>query len=159
MAEIRSSFCVGFAALLLGCGSTDTELADACEPPVIVGSPFSSAGTATLEGTGTLPRGIPDGSSISLLLSTDDGTGFGVLPDDILDPDNWTYTCGRSVEYTVRSIEAGTYRLEFDSWAPGSDAKEPEYVGLSTETFTIADGQTLRFDAAFDWEVTPSGAE
>jgi hypothetical protein len=140
---------VGLAVALLsgatvGCGSDDEE--QACSPPAIDGVPFSSMGTATLTGNGTLPARVPDEMQLQLMVSQG-GASFGVLPENLFDP---KYTCGKSFTYTIRQLEAGMYTLEFLAFVPNSESLDPEYEGRATESFTIADGQTLRFDSTFE---------
>ena len=129
---------------VLGCGSNDDD--SACSPPAIDGVPFTAMGTATLTGKGTLPAGIPDGMDLQLLV---DSGGFsrGVLPANLFDQKP---TCGRSLTYTIRQLEAGTFTLEFEARVPNSESTEAEYQGRATQSFTIADGQTLSFDSTFE---------
>jgi hypothetical protein len=140
---------VGLAAALLsgatiGCGSDDDE--PACSPPAIDGAPFSSMGSATLTGNGTLPARVPDKMDLQLLVN-EGGFSLGVLRQNLFDPD---YTCGKTFTYTIRQLEAGTYTLEFQARVPNSESREAEYEGTATQSFTIADGQTLSFDSTFE---------
>ena len=136
------------AALLLwatvGCGSSDDE--SACSPPAIDGVPFNAMGTATLTGSGTLPARVPDKMDLQLLVDSG-GFSTGVLPQNLLVS---TPTCGRSLTYTIRQLEAGTYTLEFEARVPNSESLDPEYQGRATQSFTITDGQTLSFDSTFE---------
>jgi hypothetical protein len=132
------------ALVAIGCGSSED---DACSPPAIDGVPFTAMGSATLTGRGTLPARVPDGVDLQLMVVDDIGIGLGVLRANLLEPD---LTCGKSFTYTVRQLEAGTYTLEFDARVPNSESVEPEYEGRATQSFTIADGQTLSFDSTFE---------
>jgi len=76
-----------------------------------------------------------------------DGFSLGVLRANLLEPD---LTCGKSFTYTVRQLEPGTYTLLFDARVQNSESLDPEYEGRATQSFTIADGQTLSFDSTFE---------
>jgi hypothetical protein len=132
------------ALATLGCGSSDDD--PPCSPPAIDGVPFTAMGSATLTGKGTLPARVPDGVDLQLMVDAG-GFSMGVLRQNLLEPD---LTCGRSFTYTVRQLEAGTYTLEFDARVPNSESQEAEYEGRATQSFTIADGQTLSFDSTFE---------
>jgi hypothetical protein len=132
------------SAAALGCGSSDDD--ESCSPPAIDGAPFSSMGTATLTGNGTLPARVPDKMNLQLLVDQG-GFGLGVLRQNLFDPD---YTCGRSFTYTIRQLEAGTFTLRFQARVPNSESVEAEYEGRATQSFTIAEGQTLSFDSVFE---------
>jgi hypothetical protein len=129
---------------LVHCGSSEESPTD-CEAPAIEGTPFGDTGTSTLVGTGTLPEGIPNGLDLQLMLGS--GTfSVGVLPDDLFAE---SHTCGRTVHYSISQISSGTYTLEFEIYDPASEELDPMFEGSATEAFTIADGQTLHFDATF----------
>jgi hypothetical protein len=103
-------------------------------------------GSATLTGKGTLPDRVPDGMDLQLLVD-EGGFRTGVLRQNLFQQD---LTCGKSFTYTVRQLEAGTYTLEFDARVPNSESLDAEYQGRATQSFTIADGQTLSFDSTFE---------
>jgi hypothetical protein len=96
-------------------------------------------------GTGTLPEGIPNGLDLQLLVRMGIGS-YGVLGENLFAPSN---TCGRNVTYTIRQLSAGTFTLEFNVYDPESDELDTLFEGSATEPFSIADGETLRFDATF----------
>jgi hypothetical protein len=127
----------------IGCGSDDEQ---ACSPPAIDGVPFSSMGTATLTGNGTLPARVPDTMDLQLLVD-EGGFRLGVLRQNLFEQD---FTCGKSFTYTIRQLEAGTFTLVFQARVPNSESLDAEYEGRATQSFTIAEGQTLRFDSVFE---------
>jgi hypothetical protein len=137
------------AVTLTGCGSDGSGRGPGgCTPPVLDGSPFGANGTATLSGAGTLPDGIADG----LELQVEVGQGavsIGVLPENLFAEND--RICGKSFSYTVRKLEAGTYRLQFVVFDPNDDSNEIKAVfeGQAPADFTVADGQTLMQDTVF----------
>ncbi len=52
-------------------------------------------------------------------------------------------------KFTIRDVEAGSYSLDYEIFAPNSTSADPEFEGTSTNTFTVADGQDLEFSPAF----------
>jgi hypothetical protein len=137
-----------FTALATGCSGDDDASNDgpkACTTPNIDGSPFGSTGTATVHGSGTLPPGVPDGHELELLVNA--GTfSTGVLPENLFDA---SYVCGRNFKFTIRTVEAGTYSLDYEIYPPNSTSTDPEFQGTSTNQFTVTDGQDLEFTATF----------
>ncbi|HTQ08350.1 MAG TPA: hypothetical protein VMI54_31060 [Polyangiaceae bacterium] len=124
-----------------GCSGGDDK--SKCAEPTIDGSPFSLTGTATVHGTGTLPAGSPDGYELDLMIGDQDAQ-YGVLPPNLLDA---SYVCGQTFGYTIHQVPAGTYQLFYALYA--NNAMEPSAMGPSTQSFTVADGQDLEFDATF----------
>lgn len=138
---------LGTAAALwiASCGGGSDSSHPSCQPVAIVGTEFTSPGTATLTGKGTLPGGIPDGLELELLVETG-GASLGVLPDSLAAPNR---VCGSTFQYTVKGVPGGTHRLRFEIFDPNDPTVMPAYEGSATQDFTIADGQTLTFDATF----------
>lgn len=138
-----------FALMAQACSSGDDDSAGngngKCTTPTITGSPFISSGTGTVHGSGMLPAGLPDGYELELLVSTSNSS-IGVLPSDLFAPSN---TCGREFKYTISQVDAGTYNLTYDLFAPNSTSTDPAYTGTSTNQFTVADGQNVEFDPTF----------
>jgi hypothetical protein len=151
LSNIARGLAFGVSALLAqACsGGGDDDSASngngKCTTPTITGSPFVSSGTGSVHGTGTLPAGLPDGYQLELLVSTQNSS-IGVLPADIFAQSN---TCGRSFKYTITQVDAGTYNLTYNLYAPNSTSTDPAYMGSSTNQFTVSDGQTVEFDPTF----------
>jgi hypothetical protein len=127
------------------CGSD--EGSGECESPVLKGSPsFGADGTATLTGKGTLPDGVPDGLQLQTAVQQGNAS-IGVFPDDLFGEKN--IVCGKTFQYTVNQLEAGTYRLQFLAFDPEDESTDPKFEGEAPADFTIADGQTLAQDTVF----------
>ncbi len=138
-----------FALLAPACSGGDDDSASngngKCTTPTINGSPFISGGTGSVHGSGMLPAGLPDGYQLELLVATPNSS-IGILPADLLAPTN---TCGQKFNYTITQVDAGTYSLQYNLYAPNSNSTDPAYMGTSTNQFTVADGQNVEFDPTF----------
>jgi hypothetical protein len=137
-----------FALLASACsggGDDDSAGNGKCSTPNISGSPFISSGTGTVHGSGMLPAGLPTGYQLELLVSTPTSS-IGVLPANLFAQSN---TCGRPFNYTISAVDAGTYNLTYNLFAPNSTSTDPAYMGTSTNQFTVADGQNVEFDPTF----------
>ena len=135
---------VGLIALsAVGCGAADAK-EDKCTTPVVDGSPFDSTGTATVHGSGTLPKGLPDGYQLELELNSG-GFSVGVLPPNLLDSAD---TCGQAFSYTIHQVDAGTYRLDYRV-SPHTTSTDGAVMGTSTNEFTVADGESIEFIPTF----------
>jgi hypothetical protein len=97
---------------------------------------------------GTLPGGIPDGLQLQVAVQQGNAS-LGVLPDNLFTEND--RVCGKTFQYTVHELEAGTYRLQVLVFDPNDESTEiaPEFEGEAPADFTIADGQTLTQDTAF----------
>jgi hypothetical protein len=136
----------GFAIALAGCSSSsDSSTGGKCSAPVITGSPAFSSGTGSVHGSGTLPASVPSNQEIQLEVDTPNG-GTGVLPTNLLDE---PLTCGSAFTYTITNVEAGTYSLGYNIYDPKSQSGDATMMGDSTNTFTIADGQSVEFNPTF----------
>src|SRR5262249_8621981 len=147
LARIVRTAAVGIAVALASvvvaaCGSHSDG---GCQRLTIDGAPFSSQGTATVQGTGTLPAGVTDGLGLNLMVNQG-SVSVGVLPDNFLANDA---VCGATFDYKINKLEAGTYRLKFEAYDHQSADAKTLFSGTSTESFTVTDGQMLTFDATF----------
>lgn len=133
------------AGLAAGCSSGDDDSGDACHAPVIDGAPAFSSGTASVHGSGTLPAGLPDGYELELLLNSG-MFSVGVLPNDLFAN---TDVCGRAFSFEITQVAAGTYHLDYELFDHHSSSLDAAYQGTSTNTFTVADGQTVEFTPSF----------
>jgi hypothetical protein len=136
----------GFA--LIGCGGSDDEDGDgkgACSAPRVEGSPAVDTGTATVQGSGMLPAGIPDGYELSLLLA-EGGFSQGVFPQGLFEIPT---VCGQAFSFNFTKVGAGTYKLEYEVLDPDSDTFDPAFTGTSTNEFTVTDGATVQFNPTF----------
>ena len=117
-----------------------------CTAPVLSGSPFGSMGSASITGTGTLPDGIANGLELQVLL--DQGNlSVGVLPDDLLNSND--RVCGKTFQYDVHKIAAGTYTLTFEVTDPNSNDFTTLFAGTAPSSFTVTDGQALMQNTTF----------
>lgn len=138
---------LGFALLAPGataCSSGD-DSANQCTTPVVEGSPWMPSGTGKVHGSGTLPAGLPDGYDLQLLVNTGNSS-TGILPPNLFDQPT---TCGKNFKFTLTELDAGTYKLDYELRKPNSTADKPDYMGTSTNEFTVADGQDVEFIATF----------
>ena len=144
---LAHSCAVMLALVAVACGSDKSgSSSSGCTTPEIVGSVFGGTGTATVTGTGTLPNGIADGLEVGILLSMG-GVSVGLLPDDILATND--RVCGKTVKYTAKKVDAGTYRLAFDVFDPNSNSNSTLFEGEDQKDFTVAEGQSITVDASF----------
>jgi hypothetical protein len=133
----------GVAALVMtGCGEDSGK----CAPPSLVGTLAGAMGTAQVSGKGTLPDGIPDGFQLQVLVSTETAS-TGSLPDNLLGEND--LVCGKTFQYEVKGIEAGTYHLSIAAFDPASDSFDPAVEGDSPDMFTLVDGQKATLDTTF----------
>jgi len=147
MRSIAKGLVVAFVALAAtACGSSDSD-SGKCSAPVITGAPFFSSGTGSVHGSGQLPANIPNGQQLELVVQTSN-VSVGVIPDNLFDE---TLTCGSgsSFKFTITHLDAGTYNLGYDIYAPSSQSTDPTFTGSSTNTFTVADGQSIEFNPTF----------
>jgi hypothetical protein len=117
-----------------------------CSAPVLDGSPFGANGTATVTGQGTLPDGIADGLEVQVEV-VQGPVSIGVLPENLFAEND--RVCGKTFRYTIRKLEAGTYRMAFVVFDPNSDSTMPKYEGQGPSDFTVTDGQMLTLDTVF----------
>lgn len=143
---------LAFAVSTLSACSSSTDGSagnTSCTAPALSGSPAGSTGTASISGTGTLPDGIANGLELQVLL--DQGNfSTGVLPDDLFANDR---VCGKTFQYNVTKIEAGTYTLTFEVNDPNSTNFKTLFAGTAPSSFTVTDGQALKQDTTF--QLTP----
>jgi hypothetical protein len=111
---------------------------------VITGSPVFTSGTGSVHGSGTLPASVPDGQQLQLLVQTPN-LSEGVLPTNLLDE---TLSCG-SFTFTITQLDAGTYNLGYEIHDPKSQSTDATFTGTSTNTFVVADGQSVEFNPTF----------
>jgi hypothetical protein len=118
-----------------------------CGAPVITGAPLLSSGTGAVHGSGTLPATIASGQQLQLFVKTTNTTG-SVLPENLFEE---TLTCGAgsSFTFTITHLDAGTYNLGYDIYARSSEDTDPSFTGTSTNTFVVADGQSVEFTPTF----------
>ena len=147
MLSVAKGLVLAFVALAAtACGSSDSD-GGKCSAPVVTGAPFISSGTGSVHGSGTLPANIPSGQQLQLLVQTSN-MSVGVLPENLFDE---TLTCGSvsAFTFTITHLDAGTFNLGYDIYAPSSQSTDPTFTGTSTNTFTVADGQSVEFKPTF----------
>jgi hypothetical protein len=127
-----------------GTGGTGGNTPGGCSAPFINGSTFGMLGTATVQGKGMLPAGLPDGYRFELVLD-DRGFSSGVAPAGFSGSPN---TCKQSFSYKIVAVEPGTYKLGYELYAHDSNP-DPQYRGTSTNEFTVTDRANVEFDPMF----------
>jgi hypothetical protein len=126
---------------LAGCGSSSgSSGGKSCQPPNLDGSVFGGTGTASVNGNGSLPDGIPDGLELEILVKSANFS-VGVLPDDLFTAND--RICGKTFHYNVKKLAAGTYTLTFEVFDTSTASTMADFAGTAPSSFTIADGQML----------------
>ena len=115
------------ASFATGCG---------CEEANLTGTVFTrNHGTGTIEGTITA-RGAPEDRPIEIMIAPE-GTGarYGVIPDDLVSPT----TCGTTIRYQIRNLDAGSYKLLGKVESSSGDVSEYEgwFAAGGTAVVTI----------------------
>lgn len=124
--------------LLVGCG---------CDEPLLEGSPFGYTGTATIEGTATIPASVGEDLQPQFLVQKAGELGrIGVIPDNLFS--SQPSTCGSTLRFTITKVEAGDYDLFLEVTDPDNEF-ETVYEGQADTMVTVADGETVTVSLVF----------